>query len=389
MKDIYCHSLPASGGCGYDKYFTLEAAASSRGFHRLLPEYRVTPLVSLPAAAERLGVADIRIKDESPRFGLNAFKGLGGSYAAVRWLAERFQRDTRDILRGEVAFPPELTFVTATDGNHGRGIAWAAAGLGIKSLVLMPKGSSPQRLANIRGFGGEAYITEVNYDDTVRQAAAIAEEKGWPLLQDTLMPTTCAAADPRTALWIMQGYLTMALEAAEELTAPPTHIFLQAGVGSMAGALAGFFADLYGSRKPRIIVVEPHNAACIYRTALADDGRLRFVGGELATIMAGLACGEPCAIGWELLRAHADHYLSISDDAAMEAMRFLARPSGGDPRLISGESGAAGFGALLAATGEGREDIRAELGLDSGSRVLCFSTEGATDEESYRRIVGE
>ena len=276
------------------------------------------------------------------------------------------------------------TFVTATDGNHGRGIAWTAHELGLKAVVYMPRGSAAERLENIRRLGAEAEITDLNYDDTVRFAAGCEREKGWILVQDTAwegyetIPT-----------WIMQGYTTLALEAAEQMGDEiPTHIFLQAGVGAMSGALSAFFADYYKEEKPTIVIVEPNKADCIYRTAAANDGKLHTVGGDMDTIMAGLACGEPCTIGWEMLRRYADHFVSVPDYVAAKGMRILGNPVGSDDRIISGESGAAttGFLAELMMNAS-LDELRAKIGIGEASKVLCISTEGDTDQENYRKIV--
>lgn len=366
-------SLIKNPACGRERpdwmdRFTPKKAEQVRAFHRSLPEYGETPLRFLPALAERLGVSAIAIKDESARFGLGAFKGLGGSYCVSRYQA------------GHPGEGP-VTFVTATDGNHGRGIAWAAQRMGCRAVVYMPAGSAEERLENIRALGAEASRTSLNYDDTVRYASSQAAQNGWVLVQDTSWP----GYEEIPAL-IMQGYLTMADEAADQLEGRvPTHIFLQAGVGAMAGALTAYFCSRYGFG-PRIVIVEPDKADCGYRTALANDGRLHRVEGALDTIMAGLACGEPCTIGWELLHYGADAFLSMEDAVAATGMRVLGAPLAGDPRIISGESGAAGFGALYEILAH-RPGLREALGLDGRSTVLCFSTEGATDRENYRRIV--
>lgn len=373
----------------WDQTFSREEAEKVRAFHRSFPDYRKTPLVKLTGLAEVLGVREVVVKDESYRFGLNAFKGLGGSYCIANYVAEKlqvpveeldYQRLTSEEVKEKLG---DVTFVTATDGNHGRGIAWTANRLGVKSKVFMPKGSSEERLENIRAFGSDASITDMNYDDTVRYAKRVAEENGWPLVQDTAWE-----GYEKIPVWIMKGYMTMALEAAEEYGTVPTHIFLQAGVGAMSGALTGFFADYYGKQKPIITIVEPNKADCIFRTAEAGDGRLHNVEGSLSTIMAGLACGEPCMIGWEELDAYADNFMSVPDYVAAKGMRILGNPTGNDGRVISGESGAAALGcAAEILQNESLEYIRRILKLDQNSRILCFSTEGDTDKENYRKIV--
>ena len=361
------HHAPASDAVRFGVDKAQEAAA----FHRTLPDYAPTPLVSLQNLASALGIASLWVKDESPRFGLNAFKGLGGSFAMHR-LAE-----------GRTG---KLTFVTATDGNHGRGVAWAAQRLGHESCVYLPRGTARERLENILKLGAHAELLDLAYDDAVRHAASMAERNGWILIQDTAWP----GYEEIPAL-IMQGYTTMGLEIAAQLgEEKPTHIFLQAGVGAMAGAMAAFFADLYGAGRPKVIIVEPDGADCIFRTAYADDGKLHFCGDEIHTIMAGLCCGEPCTVGWEMLRSHADFALSCADSVAASGMRVLGRPLPGDAPIVSGESGAVTVGALCALMSDADcAELRSRLGLDASSAVLCISTEGDTDRENYRRIVGE
>ena len=377
--------------CKWDKDFTVESARRTRAFHRTIPGYSPTPLVSLQALAEHLGLASFHVKDESKRFTLNAFKCLGGSWCIANYIAERLNIPEAELTFERLTLPDvkeslgDLRFVTATDGNHGRGIAWTANILGFKSVIFMPKGTVQERLANIQALGAEASITDMNFDDTVQYAKSYAEAHNWVPVQDTFFE-----GHERIPLQIMQGYMTMALEAAESLTEPPTHIFLQSGVGSMAGAVTGFFADYYAEHKPVITIVEPNNADCMFKTAEANDGEIHAVTGSLSTIMAGLACGVPCSIAWELLKAHAEHCISMPDYVAANGMRVLGNPLGTDERVISGESGAStsGFVYELMTNPElGR--IREELEIGSESRVLCFSTEGATDKENYRRVVWE
>lgn len=365
--------------------FTREEAERTKAFHSTLPVYSPTPLANLESLAKNLGVASFHVKDESKRFGLNAFKGLGGSYCLARYIAEKLGADISELPYDKLkaAKIDPTTFVTATDGNHGRGIAWAAHMFGQKAVVYMPKGSVSERLDNIRKLGAEASITDMNYDDTVRFAAECAKKHGWVLVQDTAWP-----GYEKIPGWVMQGYLTMALEAVESLKEIPTHVFLQAGVGSMAGAVAGFLADYYGGKKPIITIVEPNKADCIFRTARANDGQLHSVTGALDSIMAGLCCGEPCTIAWEMLGAFAEHFVSMPDYVAAKGMRVLGNPLGEDPRVISGESGASTTGFVCELMqNESLDYIRDELGMNEKSRVLCISTEGDTDRENYRRIV--
>ena len=381
--------LPGSG----DKWLNLmssENVGRARAFHQSFPQYSVTPLAELSGMARRLGLGGLWVKDESHRFGLNAFKVLGGSFAMARYIAQRIGRDvsetdygylTSDALRAEFG---QATFFTATDGNHGRGVAWAANKLGQRAVVYMPKGSSKARFDNIALEGARVTIEEVNYDECVRMAAAGAA--GTPngvILQDT-------AWDGYEDIpsWIMQGYGTMALEADEQLGRAPTHIFIQAGVGSLAGAVQGYFAERYPENPLKVVVAEARAADCLYRSARAGDGDPRIVDGDLETIMAGLACGEPNPIGWDILRNHAACFVSCPDWVSALGMRMLAAPAKGDPAITSGESGAVGMGLVAALMMDARyRELREELGLNESSRVLLFSTEGDTDPERYERIV--
>ena len=375
--------------------FGLEQAQRVRHFHQSFPEYSVTPLVKLEVLAEELGVQSIYVKDESYRFGLNAFKVLGGSYAIAREIGRLLGLKEEELTLGRLLAPDvkerlgTLTFVTATDGNHGRGVAWTAQRLGHRAVVFMPKGTAAERLENIRRLGAEASITNVNYDDTVRLARAYAAEHKGIIVQDTSWE-----GYDEVPLHIMQGYTTMGSEIVEQLQAygniKPTHVFLQAGVGAMAGAMTGFIADYYKERRPLITIVEPNQADCIYRTALANDGQLHTVGGALDSIMAGLCCGEPCSLGWRQLAAYADNFVAMPDRAAALGMRVLGSPMGSDAAVVAGESGAAGFGLAMAALWEqDLAELKRSLQLDAKSVILCISTEGATDVANYRRIMWE
>lgn len=361
-------------------------------FHQSFPQYAPTPLRNLSAMAQELSLGGVYVKDESYRFGLNAFKVLGGSYAIARTIArltgKPMEQMTFDYLSGaelQQILPP-TTFYTATDGNHGRGVAWAARQLGQRAVVRMPKGTSQSRLENIRKEGATVTIEDMNYDDCVRLAASEAmQHPGSVLMQDTAWP-----GYEEIPGWIMQGYGTMAAEAAQQLEeyACPSHVFVQAGVGSLAGAIAGYFAGRYPQHPPRVVVVEAQAADCHYKSALAGDGQIRKVDGDLSTMMAGLACGEPNPVSWAILRNHAAAFVSCPDWVSALGMRMLAAPCKGDVAVVSGESGAVGMG-LLAAVMKSDEyrELREALQLHENSRVLLFSTEGDTDPEHYRRVV--
>ena len=372
----------------------LEEIKKARTFHESFPQYSKTPLTKLDQMAAYLGVKEVYIKDESYRFGLNAFKVLGGSFAMARFIASETGKDvselpyavlTSDKLREEFG---QATFFTATDGNHGRGVAWSANRLGQKAVVHMPKGSTQTRLENIAKEGAQVDIQEMNYDDCVRLAAKEADEtERGVIVQDTAWD-----GYEEIPSWIMQGYGTMAMEAGEQLKDygcdRPTHVFVQAGVGSLAGAVVGYFTNLYPDNPPTFVVVEADVAACLYKGAAAGDGDPRIVDGDMQTIMAGLACGEPNTISWDILKNHVKVFIAAPDWVAASGMRMLAAPIKGDAPVTSGESGAAPFGALAAImTMEEYRDLRHEIGLDENSSVLLFSTEGDTDPERYKNIV--
>ncbi|MDO5788190.1 MAG: diaminopropionate ammonia-lyase [Fusobacterium sp.] len=363
-------------------------------FHKSLPGYKATPLVELDELAKYYGVQKLWLKDESKRFGLNAFKVLGGSYAIGKYLSQKLGKDMSELpfnvlVSDEVKKQlGDVTFVTATDGNHGRGVAWVANKLRQKSVVYMPKGSAQMRFDAIAREGADVSITDLNYDDAVRLANKGAQEHGWIMVQDTAWD-----GYEEIPLWIMQGYSTIINEIVEQLEAAkeekPTHVFLQAGVGSFAGAVQGYLSHLYGEDRPITIICEPHGANCIYKSMAANDGKPHNVTGDLTTIMAGLACGEPNTISWKILRDNSDFSVSCDDSIAARGMRVLSSPLGNDQRVISGESGAVGLGlfTVLSEKKEEYAELMEALKIDENSRILCISTEGDTDVEGFKNVV--
>lgn len=344
-------------------------------FHRGLPGYAPTPLWELPDLARSLGVRHLWVKDESHRFGLKAFKGTGASFAVHRMLQGR---------------PGRATLAAATDGNHGRAVAWAARTLGHAAAIFVPAGTAPGRCDAIRGEGAALTIVDGSYDEAVRAAATAAREHGWLLVQDTAW-----GAYQEIPRWIMAGYTTILRELEDRLHPegrPDIDLaFLQVGVGSWAAAATLYYCLRYGERRPTIICVEPTEADCLLESA--RQGRLAESRGSLQTIMAGLNCGTPSTLAWEVLRAAADLFLAVPDEFARQAMRRLGRPEadgrGADPRIVAGESGAAGLGGLLALSTEpALAEARTRIGLGPDSRVLLVNTEGDTDPAGYRAIVG-
>lgn len=367
--------------------FTASQAQQARDFHCQIEGYQPTPLISLSNLAKQLGVKAILVKDESKRFGLNAFKVLGGSYALGRQLAKHLGIDMSEINLKTVAskLDKPLVFTTATAGNHGTGVAWAAREMGQKAVVYMPKGSSQASVNRIQGLGAECIVTEVNYDDTVRMANQTAQDNGWMLVQDTAWD-----GYEEIPTWISQGYMTMADEAVEQAQAlefgPPTHVFLQAGVGAMAGGILGYLVDKLGADTFETIIAEPAAADCIFRSG--EKGEIVNVTGDLNSIMVGLACGEPNPVTWPVLRDCSNYFISIDDSISANGMRVLGNPLQGDSQIISGESGAITLGLLYQLCREGADEaVRDELGLNKDATIMIFSTEGDTNQARYRDIV--
>lgn len=360
-----------------------------QALHQSLPGYQPTPLVELPGLAGRLGVKRLFVKDESQRLGLQAFKVLGAAYAVARLLAEQLQLpalpDWPELAAVARQRLPGMTLVTATDGNHGRGVAWVARSLGLRAVVYLPAGAANGRVQAIQAAGGEAIVTDLNYDDAVRLAAQAAADQGWWLIQDTAWP-----GYQQVPAWIIQGYTTLAVEADRQLQAAgatATHLLLQAGVGALAAAMQTYWLSRCGPQ-PVSLLVEPERAACFYRSVQVGDGQPHAVAGDLATIMAGLACGEPNPLAWPVLSQTAAAFASCPDYVAALGMRLLAAPIAGDPSVEAGESGAVGLGLLaLLLCGPTLQEHRQRLGLGADSTVLLLNSEGATDSAGYQRVV--
>lgn len=339
---------------------SLEGAATASAAIRAWDGYRPTPLHRLDAIARDNGIGTLLYKDEGKRFGLKSFKAMGGAYAVERLVAARGSADG-------------LTVTCATDGNHGRAVAWGARRLGVRAVIYVHATVSPGRVMAIESFGAEVRRVPGHYDDAVRASAVAAAENGWTIVSDTSWPGYDLI--PRD---VMQGYAVLALEA-EAAGPAPSHIFVQGGVGGLAAGILSYHWEKAGAARPVIVVVEPDTAGCLFASALA--GGWTAVGGDLDTIMAGLACGEPSRLAWSLLGPGADAFVTIPDARAAEAMRLMATQG-----VAAGESGVAGLAGFLSLAGDAA--ARAALGLDANSTVLCFGTEGATDPDIYRAIVG-
>ncbi|PWC30604.1 diaminopropionate ammonia-lyase [Teichococcus aestuarii] len=356
------------------------AAAEIRSW----PGHAETPLHALPELAASAGVAALHYKDEGGRFGLGSFKALGGAYAVARLLVAELARrgvaqaaSVADLIGGRHAeATAAITVTCATDGNHGRSVAWGARRFGARCVIFVHEHVSQGRRDAIAAYGAEIRVVPGHYDDAVREAASVAEREGWFVVSDTSWPGYTEV--PRD---VMQGYRLMAEEALAALPAPPSHVFIQGGVGGVAAAVSVQLRARFGEA-PRLVVVEPERAACLL--ASAEAGHAVAVPGELDTLMAGLACGEPSLLAWQELERAAFAFMAVSDDSAVDVMRLLARR---DSPITAGESAVAGLAGLLLASAD--PAARAALGLDGGSRVLLFGTEGATDPTLYARLVGE
>lgn len=368
--------------------FTEKEIERVHHFHASMPGYEPTPLYVLADLSQSIGVGGIYVKDESKRFGL---KGLGGSFAMASYFSKKFSLDVQTTnfpqLMEHVKALPVSTFATVTAGNHGRGVAWAAGLFRQRAKVYMQKGTSRERLKAIRELGAEAYISNDHYDDTVQQVAQMAAENHWVLMQDTAWE-----GYETVPLDIMKGYTTIVAEIAEQLKSLSvkgiTHVFLQAGVGSFAASVAAAICNLSRDNLPKIAVVEPSEAACFYQSALSKTGEPQRVYGSLSTMMAGLACGEPNPFAWNILKTISDYFFACEDSISATGMRLLAKPVGGDPPIVSGESRAVTVGLLYELMTNRRFiEIKNKMELDETSNVLVINTEGDTDPVHYKKIV--
>lgn len=375
------------------KFLSGKELKKVRHIHDSIPQCKATPLVHLTNLSEYLGVKSIFIKNESKRGSINSFKILGATYAISKLICDllgiEVDKITFDFLKTEEIREKiqEITVATCSDGNHGRGVAWTAKQLGLKAIIYMPKGTAESRVKSIEALGAEVIVTDLNYDETVRYVNKIANKNNWYIVQDTSWEGYEEV--PKS---IIQGYSTMGIEAIEQLedlgVQIPTHIFVQAGVGAMAGGVIGAIANYYNGKMPITIIMEPTNAACYFKSAEINDGIPHNVSGNLESIMAGLACGEPVKAGWEIIRDFAYGFFKCPDYITANGMRILGNPLGEDERIIAGESAGIGIGLLsmiMINTDYGH--LKQLLNLNKESVILIFSTEGDTDPTNYRRIV--
>ena len=364
-----------------------DALARAQSVITTWPGYAQTPLCSLPALARSAGVASIHYKDEGSRFGLGSFKALGGAYAVARLLCRELgQQLGRVVSHADLQSDPalrqacaDITVTCATDGNHGRSVAWGAQMLGCRCVIYIHATVSEGRKEAIARYGAQVVRTTGNYDDSVQQADRDARANGWFVISDTSYPGYMDI--PRD---VMQGYQLMVHETVNDLPQWPTHVFVQAGVGGFGAAVCAYFWERNAQQRPVFVVVEPERADCLLQSA--RTGAVVAVKGDLDTLMAGLACGEVSLLAWDILATGANAFCTIPDAAAVDGMRLLASPTGGDPVIVAGESAVAGLAAALLAAQD--SSARAALGLGPDSRVLLFGSEGDTDPALYAQLVG-
>lgn len=351
--------------------------------HRALPGYAPTPLRALPRLAAELGLGEILVKDESGRFGIDAFKGLGASYALYRELDRRWRETAGEALPPERFLSPEtrarvgeFTVCAATDGNHGRAVAWTARLIGQRAVIFMPADTAAARVAQVEAEGATVRLVPGSFDDCVTACAETAASEGWQVIADTAYPGNMTIPGH-----IMTGYSTIFVELEAQLPDAPDLVLLPAGVGGLAAAGCASLVLRHGAARPRIALVEPESAGCFLASFAA--GEARGADGDLSSRMVGLCCGVPSALAWPVIRDAADLGLAVADAAAFEAMRACQREG-----ITAGESGAAALAGLLALmTRADCESARSELGLGGGSRVLVINTEGATDPDFHAEVV--
>ena len=373
----------------FQTIISLDDARAAKAEISTWPGYAATPLLNLAPVAAARGVEQVLYKDEASRFGLGSFKALGGAYAVARLLQRRVAEKRgrpvaiSDLAHGEHRhITQSVTVVSATDGNHGRSVAAGAARFGCRCLILVHAGVSETRKQAIEALGAKVIRLDGDYDDAVREAARLARQDGWALIADTSsLGAEDACAD------VMRGYTVMVAEVFDQLarsrSEPPTHVFVQGGVGGLAASVCAYAWQVLAERAPIFVIVEPERADCLFQSAKA--GAPTRATGDLDTVMAGLSCGEVSELAWRILEKGAEFFLTISDAAAIQAMRLLADSGRAGAAIIAGESAGAGLAGLLAATAD--SGSRELLRLDSRSRILLFGTEGATDPALYETLL--
>jgi diaminopropionate ammonia-lyase len=352
-------------------------------------DYEATPLINLAGLAKKNGISSLFYKDESGRFNIDSFKALGGAYATERLLFSHIKEQVTgstptvsDLLNGRYKeITSKVTVACATDGNHGRSVAWGAQMFGCNCVIFIHADVSAGRKKAIEAYGAEVHRIKGDYDDSIREIAIAAEKNGWFIVSDTSYEGYVEV--PRD---VMQGYTVMVEEALDQLPKGvlPSHVFVQGGVGGLAGAVCGHLWETLGAERPRFVVVEPRRADCLYESALHEKPMP--AKGDLETVMAGLACGEVSLIAWDILCTGVNDFITIPDSLVGPNMCLLADGVGGDMPIVAGESAVAGMAVVLEANKD--KELASALGLGSNSSVLIFGTEGASDPEIYQQLVG-
>lgn len=358
-------------------------------FHKSLDGYVPTPLVPLPGIAKELGVEELYVKDESFRFGIKAFKAIGASYAIYRFLKSQWKKRFSSEFNEKNFKDPDVlkklgsfTFCAATDGNHGRAVAWTANKLKQRAIIYMPENTAPSRIENIESENGEVVLVPGTFDDCVERCAQDAETNRWQAVSDTAYPGYMEL--PK---YIMLGYTTIFRELESSLNPPEgpqiDFVLLPAGVGGLAAAGTSYYARRYGEKRPQLICVEPSDCDCFLESVKYGSGDPLPARGKQESIMAGLNCGIPSPIAWPIIRDGMHLFIGITDNYAEDAMRAYY-----NEKITSGESGASGLAGLLALFRDPElREAKEKIGLNKNARVLLINTEGDTDPVNYKKIV--
>ncbi|QNK64267.1 diaminopropionate ammonia-lyase [Pedobacter sp. PAMC26386] len=370
----------------YANIFSENSIAEVQQYLQARKDHKATPLHNMPALAQSLSIAGIFMKDEDYRLGLHSFKALGGAYAVIRLAVDEAELQTgkknfnMDLKHPDLRrIAEKMTFACATDGNHGRSVAAGAQLIGARAVIFVHEGVSQKRRDEISKFGAEIIEVKGMYDDAVQEALRLSTINGWIVTSDTSW-----SGYERIPALVMQGYTALMQEALAQLSEMPSHIFIQAGVGGFAASVSGYLKVHYGDRQPKIIVVEPERAACLYESMSVGQA-IKIEAGE-PTVMAMLECYEPSLSAWRILLKTAAAFVTISEKEAIETMNLLARPLGNDPGIVSGESGGSGLAGLIHVCQD--RTFKKALGVNEHSRILVINTEGATDYELYQQLVG-
>ena len=343
--------------------------------------YKPTPLYSFSDMAKDTGVTSILYKDENPRFSLKSFKALGGAYAVANLLIKKLKElgidaNSSDLISGIYKDETsKFTVCCATDGNHGRSVAWGAQQFGCNCEIYIHRNVSEGREKAIAKYGAVVNRIKGNYDDSVRVAAEVAESNNYTVVSDTSYEGyTDIPKD------VMQGYTVMVDETLKQMDDIPTHVFLQGGVGGFPAAVVSFLVESLEC-PPIFIVVEPVNADCLFKSAV--NGEPTAIHGDLDTIMAGLACGEVSVLAWSILESYTSHFMTITDESIPKTMQMLANRQ---IPIVAGESAVTGLAGFLIACND--SDLKSKLMINENSKILFFGTEGDTDEKMYEQLVG-